>query len=1659
MPDYAGGTIWLQVAPSFYGVQDSIRNDLRQALAGVDKEVQASADRMEKAIGGVGEKSAKRFMNSFEALTQNRFKRIAKDFEVLTNSLAKGEAKRLKDQLAQMRGLDLSKVTNQAKFLDQSRQIRLEIQGMLDDADKGQRKLSQQARTTLGAIRQPLDEMEKAVQRWNAGDPRRAAALRAEQGIMAQQVRAQREMGAEFDKRSRAEQAHVDKISRAYAQMQNDILAGIQQRERAEAQAAERLQRQGAQQARAVRENTQLDISINKRRVAEQLREIQNEIRTLGADIKLDADLDVGAAMTRIASLRGALSDLESDAVNVQVDVDTTQAMIQLRMLESQVNKSNQSLGFMARAMRAMDAGSAANSVRVFNGVLLTTLALGPALIPVLAGVSAGIFGIGAAAIGALGGIGILLASFAGIGGALQAMSELDKQQRLAGAGGPAASRDAIAAQRQAIADARSIADAQRGLARARRDAAAMIADADRRIADAELGVAEAHRRAADMTEDASRRVDDALDNLNDARRDAARAAEDAADRVQAAEERVADTQENARRAQERLNEARRQAVRDLEDLNNQLDDARLGEREATFAVEEALVHLNVVLEDPQATQRERDKAQLAYDQAVEALEQQRLETQRLEVDTAKANEAGVDGSDRVRDAKESIKDANDAVLDAEKALADAREDQAESAVEHQERIRDAKFEVVRATEAQAEAEREAARVVMDAEQQLSDARAERAEAAVAANERVTDASRNLSRALQDQSLRAQEAATATGAVATATDNLNEALLGMSPAAVAFATWLFSLKPLLDDVVTAIQTGFLPGLQAGLSTVIDRYGPAFVRFIGEMASVAGGLAESFGKMLASEQWASFFGQLGDLGPTFLKQFGDISMNFATAFMEIIRAFLPFMAEMGDWLVDISGAFADWAGGLTGSEGFQAFIDYLRDSLPLATELLKNLGEIFVNLLIGLAPYADDLARALISFTGWLASMPPDRIAQMALAIGAVVISIQALAGILSVIGGLAGLFGGLLPLLSAVGTAFGAVGGALAAIATPVGLAVVAVGLLVGAFVWAYNNVEWFRTGVDTALAAVGEAFQAVYQNVIQPVAEAIGSVLDWLTTNVIEPLAAVWTEVWQGIIGPIIQGVWEGFIQPTLQFIGGAFEVVWNIIKTVSDAIYQIIRYVLAPVFEWLWEHTVGPIFRLIGNFIKDTWEDVIRPALRSLAGFIEDHVAPAVKTGMEVLKGIWNGILDIFRAPIRWVIETVFNDGLIAAFNWLATKVPGMTKLDDIPVPKALLPGGGAPARGGNSRGGNFAEGGVLPGYTPGRDVHQFYSPSAGYLNLSGGEGIARPELVRAIGEANWNAANRAARAGQVDKGVRYLGGFADGGVLGWLGDAGEWFANAGRNVADFASGAFTNLRDFVASPIGTLKSVVSEIIDRAGIRGLLASVAKGFGGLAVNGLGGIINRATASDSPSGASGGSGGGVGMGWQAQVAALKAVFPGALITSAFRPGAITATGFPSYHGMGRAIDIAPNMAIFNWLSKTFPNSRELYFTPAGLSRWIRNGLTPGAGAFSPVTVSDHKDHIHWAMNQGGILPTLYDTGGDVSPGLTLVANKTQKPESIVTDQWKNEMRAKLDQHAGPVVDARGAYFGAGADEIADELMKRRRDELALTGVFDDPGVF
>jgi SLT domain-containing protein len=116
-------------------------------------------------------------------------------------------------------------------------------------------------------------------------------------------------------------------------------------------------------------------------------------------------------------------------------------------------------------------------------------------------------------------------------------------------------------------------------------------------------------------------------------------------------------------------------------------------------------------------------------------------------------------------------------------------------------------------------------------------------------------------------------------------------------------------------------------------------------------------------------------------------------------------------------------------------------------------------------------------------------------------------------------------------------------------------------------------------------------------------------------------------------------------------------------------------------------------------------------------------------------------------------------------------------------------------APGKGSGGKKTKKALGGVLPGYTPGQDVHHFVSPTAGTLHLSGGEAVMRPEWTAAVGPDTVNRWNHIARTKGVG-GLREEMKFAKGGVLGALGLDGLVEAARNFNVAPEARGALATM-----------------------------------------------------------------------------------------------------------------------------------------------------------------------------------------------------------------------------------------------------------------------
>ena len=329
------------------------------------------------------------------------------------------------------------------------------------------------------------------------------------------------------------------------------------------------------------------------------------------------------------------------------------------------------------------------------------------------------------------------------------------------------------------------------------------------------------------------------------------------------------------------------------------------------------------------------------------------------------------------------------------------------------------------------------------------------------------------------------------------------------------------------------------------------------------------------------------------------------------------------------------------------------------------------------------------------------------------------------------------------------------------------------------AAVWLWNNgIKPAWDGIVSGAKTVGGWFTWLWSNAIKPAIDAIVAGALWLWNNGIKPAFNFVTLGVKTLAG-WFTWLWNQ-IKNAFNWIAGHVTRWWNITKAIFALVVNYVRATLSGAFRWFRDKVIKPVWDFISRHINNVWNNGIKPAFDKVKEGV-DAMKDAFNTGKRAIKKAWDGIRDSAKKPINFLIGTVYNDGIREIWNKVAGIV-GATKLSKVD---------------------KFATGGVLPGYTPGRDVHTFYSPSGGALALSGGEAIMRPEVTRAMGTAGVDRLNRAARVGGVS-GVRNVLGYARGGVLG--------------NPARFSRGGWLSVSDINPSGDGIVSAAAKFVRDIA-------------------------------------------------------------------------------------------------------------------------------------------------------------------------------------------------------------------------------------------------
>lgn len=312
-------------------------------------------------------------------------------------------------------------------------------------------------------------------------------------------------------------------------------------------------------------------------------------------------------------------------------------------------------------------------------------------------------------------------------------------------------------------------------------------------------------------------------------------------------------------------------------------------------------------------------------------------------------------------------------------------------------------------------------------------------------------------------------------------------------------------------------------------------------------------------------------------------------------------------------------------------------------LPKLQPLLNNVAHAAASLADGMAKIIShkDVALALLAMVGAFKGLQ---------LISGVVGSMKAFVGTLRTLLELQkveGFMGALAAVAPKLAAGMDLIGGAIDFMLGPWGLLILAASALVVGFIEAYKHSETFRNIVNGALHAVADVAKAVF---------------NWLKNAVVDVVTWIKNH-WQLLVGI--------FLGP----MGVVVAMVITHWSQIRDFITNAMHVVLS-VLTGIW-HGIEDGWQALGNMLHSVYQHTIQPVWDTFKRAVGD-VKSAFGHAVDGIKSAWDRLQGVAEAPVRFVVGTVIDKGIIGSMN----KVAGFFHLPSIPtVPVPFSTGGSVP------------------------------------------------------------------------------------------------------------------------------------------------------------------------------------------------------------------------------------------------------------------------------------------------------------------------------------------------------------------------------------------
>ena len=602
------------------------------------------------------------------------------------------------------------------------------------------------------------------------------------------------------------------------------------------------------------------------------------------------------------------------------------------------------------------------------------------------------------------------------------------------------------------------------------------------------------------------------------------------------------------------------------------------------------------------------------------------------------------------------------------------------------------------------------------------------------------------------------------------------------------------------------------------------------------------------------------------------------------------------------------------------------------------------------------------------------------------------------------------------------------------------------------------TEVEQVKRGFSELSSEVGTNLIIGLKDAYTWISDNIGPVMEWLSLHILPPLEEAFETVATVIkeqILPAFENIW-GFAQTWLipiwwaleaavitvwDLITGAIEVAWQII----GGIFEAIGNVLTGDFTGAWnaiKDTVVGVWDTIWNKIKGIWNDNIYPFLAKVGGWFVENLQGPIETVVEKIGDAWNWLTDLFKTPINWIIDYVINGAVRPVINTVSSALGLDWQMGEVSRIAMSSPSRSAPRVGGPQTGGTltsnraFADGGfAAPGWAlvgeEGPELVNFLRPGRVYT------ADETAEAFRAMTTGTPGNLRRAAGSSPASS-LLPMGDNKDPSVFDRIGGAwssiwrGTWSAvtNVAGKAIEFVRGALGDAAALALNPVkGAIRDNVGIPFVRDGFINRIDSVINWVKGVdegkgSINGVpvtdlispiiedlraagaygGGQFADQIAALTNSGSARPVAGGVltslfGPRWGGFHAGIDWAVPVGTPVRAWRDGVITNQGWDTLAGrtgFGKVLAHAGGFgSYYGHLSRLlgFPGDR------------VRAGEVIG---YSGNTGNSTGPHLHFEISKGGPhnvvnpLRYLFDNGGWLEPGETVVSNQTHRPEAVLS---------------------------------------------------------